>query len=253
MTAHIFAGLEIVGGHRPPLQSESNSFTIPHSLRPQFILFVNIQIQTKRSTADLQTNYLLIDYENVQPKDLSILCEHGFRVRVFVGASQARIPLELAESLQPLGTAVEYVQISGNGRNALDFHIAFMMGQLATEDTDANFHIISKDTGYDPLIDYVNRPRIRCHRYEDIALVPAAGSTRTKNVSERLDLVLKNLKARESGRPRKEETLRNAIQSLFQKKLADNEVQQLIQELKKKKHIRIQQNGSVSYQLTAIQ
>ena len=198
----------------------------------------------------MQTNYLLIDYENVQPRDLSTLCKHGFRVRVFVGASQARIPIKLVESLQPLGMAVEYIQISGNGRNALDFHIAFVIGQLAAQDNDANFHIISKDTGYDPLIEFVNQSRIRCNRYEDIGLIPVAGKTKSENVSERLDLVLKNLKARESGRPRKEKTLRNAIQSLFQKNLAEAEIQQLIQELKKKRHIRIQQNGSVSYQLT---
>jgi hypothetical protein len=44
----------------------------------------------------MRTNYILIDYENVQPKNLSILKYHDFRVIVFVGASQTKITFELA-------------------------------------------------------------------------------------------------------------------------------------------------------------
>jgi len=51
-----------------------------------------------------------------------------------------------------MGERAEYVRISGNGSNALDFHIAFYIGQLAAHEPDAYFHIISKVTGFDPLI-----------------------------------------------------------------------------------------------------
>ena len=54
--------------------------------------------------------------------------------------------------MQSLGADAEYVRIEGNGPNALDFHIAFYIGNIAAKDPDCYFHIISKDTGFDPLI-----------------------------------------------------------------------------------------------------
>jgi hypothetical protein len=51
----------------------------------------------------LVTNYVLIDFENVQPKNLEILSNHPFKVLVFVGASRAKIPFELAAAMQQLG------------------------------------------------------------------------------------------------------------------------------------------------------
>jgi hypothetical protein len=57
--------------------------------------------------------------------------------------------------MQALGAKAQYVKISGNGSNALDFHIAFYIGHLGAVDPTAYFHIISKDAGFDP-----RRPQI---------------------------------------------------------------------------------------------
>jgi hypothetical protein len=54
-----------------------------------------------------------------------------------------------------MGTRAEYVRINGSGKNALDFHIAYYLGQLATQHPDAAFHVISRDTGFDPLVAFM--------------------------------------------------------------------------------------------------
>lgn len=108
----------------------------------------------------MKNNYILIDYENIQPKNLTILDGHEFKVIVFVGSNQAKIPFELASALQALGNNAEYVKAGGNGPNALDFHIAFYIGELAQRDPDGYFHIISKDAGFDPLIKHLKERRI---------------------------------------------------------------------------------------------
>jgi hypothetical protein len=79
-------------------------------------------------------NYVLIDFENVQPKNLEILSKHPFKVFIFCGANQTKLPYDLTVATQPLGDNARYVKISGNGRNALDFHIACYVGELATLD-----------------------------------------------------------------------------------------------------------------------
>lgn len=50
----------------------------------------------------LARNVVLIDFENMQPPSLKELAAPGFTVLVFVGASQARISMDVAEAMQGL-------------------------------------------------------------------------------------------------------------------------------------------------------
>ena len=120
----------------------------------------------------LATHYVLIDFENVQPRNLELLTKHPFKVFVFVGANQTKVPFDLADSMQLLGNNARYIKISGNGQNALDFHIAYYVGELAAKDPDAHFHVISKDKGFDQLIKHLNSRQIRIQREKDLAEIP---------------------------------------------------------------------------------
>ena len=108
----------------------------------------------------MKRNYVLIDFENVQPKNLGILKGHNFKIILFVGANQTKVSFELATAMQSLGDNAEYIKIDGNGPNALDFHIAFYIGQIAATDKNSFFHIISKDKGFDPLIKHLKAKKI---------------------------------------------------------------------------------------------
>lgn len=44
----------------------------------------------------LRTNYVLVDYENVQPKDLGFLKDGPFCVKVCLGPNQSKVPVALA-------------------------------------------------------------------------------------------------------------------------------------------------------------
>lgn len=197
-----------------------------------------------------RTNYILIDYENVQPSSLELLNGATFKVLVFVGANQAKIPLEFARSLQALGQAADYVQISGNGSNALDFHIAFTVGELSVQDPTGYFHIVSKDTGFDPLIQYLRAKKIHAHRSKDIAEIPFVRVANAATLPEKLDAIVRNLTSRGSGRPRKTKTLKNTINSLFQRALEDSELDDLVRELVNKRHIAIE-SDNVTYHLAS--
>jgi hypothetical protein len=119
-----------------------------------------------------QRNYVLIDYENVQPDLLPLLSETNIYVIVFVGAAQKSVPIDFAAAMQRLGSRATYIKLSGNGSNALDFHIAFYLGVLAVRDPAAYFHIISKDTGFDPLIQHMRAKQVKAHRFEDVTDIP---------------------------------------------------------------------------------
>jgi diadenosine tetraphosphate (Ap4A) HIT family hydrolase len=194
------------------------------------------------------TNYVLIDFENVQPKNLELLTKHPFKVFVFVGASQAKVPFDLADSMQFLGNDAKYVKISGNGQNALDFHIAYYVGELAGKDPNAHFHIISKDKGFDPLIQHLKDRKVSILREKDLGEIPLLRVPTTTSMNEKIAAIVKNLGGRGQSRPRKVRTLENTINTLFTKKLDKNELTAIVKELQKRKLIVVNQSN-VSYKL----
>lgn len=129
----------------------------------------------------MKTSYVLIDYENIQPKNIEKLAEFGFKVMVFVGSNQAKIPFELVYSMQMLGSDAEYIKMEGSGQNALDFHIACYAGILSVKNPDSRFFIISRDTGFDPLIKHLSAKKIQITRHDNIdeisILKPAAAKS----------------------------------------------------------------------------
>ncbi|MGD2084074.1 MAG: PIN domain-containing protein [Chromatiales bacterium] len=188
----------------------------------------------------MKNNYILIDYENVQPKSLALLDGHPFKVLVFVGANQAKIPIDLASALQALGDSAEYIRIGGNGPNALDFHIAFYIGRLAERDSNACFHIISRDAGFDPLIKHLKERSVTVQREPDLAEIPLLRISNATSPEDKVAAIVKNLKGRGQARPRKLKTLRNTINSLFMKTLDQGELTALVEELQKRRHVVIE-------------
>jgi len=121
----------------------------------------------------MKLNYVLIDYENVQSAAIDVLDKADFRVIVFVGASQTRIALEVAAALQTMGQRAEYVRISGNGPNALDFHIAFYIGQLTRSTNrrpNASMHLRDRGARY-----HKAAGAVKSLRTKNSAVSPATG------------------------------------------------------------------------------
>ena len=196
----------------------------------------------------MRINYVLIDLENVQPASLAGLEADFFKVLIFVGASQTKIPFELASAAQRLGERAAYIKIAGNGINALDFHIAYYIGRLSQQDPTAYFHIISKDTGFDTLIQHLKAQKIGVVRSKDIADIPLFKAANSKSLQEKAAFVICNLKQRGASKPRTVNTLSSTILSLFQKQLPGEELTLLLAELQSSGAIAITEN-KVSYAL----
>src|SRR5688572_23020576 len=126
---------------------------------------------SRAQSAPMATNYVLVDFENVQPDSLEPLTSGAFRVKVFVGAQQAkgRVSFEFSESMQKLGSHAEYVRIARSGPNAVDMHIAYYVGRLLEKEPHASVYIISRDTDFDPLVEYLNARGGNCRRVRTIA------------------------------------------------------------------------------------
>lgn len=212
---------------------------------------MRILVQCKCYTdSTMKINYILIDYENVQPADLAALDQAHFSVLVFVGASQTKVAFEVAEALQRMGPRAEYIKIAGNGSNALDFHIAFYIGLLSAREPEAFFHIISNDTGFDPLIAHLKGRKIRASRVAAIRDLPVIRAASATSPGERLEVIRDDLRRRGQARPRTLRTLGNTINALFQKSLTEAELAQIIDQLQNKGLITVA-DEKVTYHLAA--
>ena len=196
----------------------------------------------------MPANYVLIDFENVQPKNLNILAAHPFKVFVFIGASQTKVPRHVAVAMQALGDRAQYVEIDGNGPNALDFHIAYYIGELAAADPAGHFHIISKDRGFDPLIRHLKGKKIEVRRESDLAEIPNLRIPKKAKKDDKIDAIVKNLVNRGQSRPRKIKTLQNVIKNLVAENLDEAGLAALVDELQKRKLI-IVNKGNIKYTL----
>ena len=223
----------------------------------------------------LGLQFFLIDFENVQPTSIGSLVPGSCRVMIFLGQNQTKVSVELLRVLQPLGADVEYLQISGSGSNAVDFHIAFYIGRLAASHPDARFTIVSKDTGFDPLIKHLVSLKIACNR-DASACGPAKSPSKTeaksvakaavasnpkpaKNVvvtilsdrkegatktnpaaasdAARLTDVIKRLKGLKAAKPATLKTLQSSMKSWFKPALKLDEVASVVAALQASKKI----------------
>jgi hypothetical protein len=164
----------------------------------------------------MRTNYVLIDFENVHVKSLALLTADHFKVHVFLGPNHTKLASDLVLAMHELGERGKYVRMAAQGKDALDFHIAYYMGALATADPQGFFHIISKDTGFDPLIRHLKDKKIFAARSESVEDMPCfqpsleVGSA-ANDVAGLVQLVVDDLIKRKAAKPRKLATLRNTV------------------------------------------
>lgn len=187
----------------------------------------------------MRKNYVLIDYENVQPNYMAALDAEHFHVLVFVGANQTKVTYEVASVLQTMGNRAQYIKISSNGSNALDFHIAYYIGRIVAAEPEAYFHIISKDSGFDPLVQHLKSKKILASRVKTVAEIPLVKISNSKSVSEKASAVMANLMQRGASKPRTLKTLGSTINALFQKTLTEQEISAVVEEMKLQKVISI--------------
>jgi NTP pyrophosphatase (non-canonical NTP hydrolase) len=96
--------------------------------------------------------HVLLDYENVQPTegDLRSMVPGVSHVWVCHGPHQRQVEQRFAS----FGDQVTAVPISRTGKNALDFHLSFYMGYIASRNQASTIVVVANDKGYDPMLEH---------------------------------------------------------------------------------------------------
>lgn len=220
----------------------------------------------------MKKNHVFVDYENAPISSLALLKGEQFFVYLFLGPHNSKLPIELVLAMQELGDRAKYVVLDTHGKNALDFHIAYYLGMIASYDPEGYFHIISKDMGFDPLISHLRSKNIYCARSVSIEEMPCfkrpptakpgnsadspapepplKNSTPKDALEDLIRLALNDLISRKASKPRTLQTLRNTIHAKCGKETSVKNIDAVMETLIARKYVNI--NGTkVSYTLPA--
>jgi len=179
------------------------------------------------------TKFQLVDYENVGKFDFANVADDT-TVILFFGSNQNSVPRTYLAAAQTMGARFVSIDITGQGKNALDFHLAFYLGEILTLNPKAECVIVSGDTGFDLLVTHlckrgfvVSRPERRHVAAKKIAQAfnPEALSAVAKQSFDWLNGTQKN------KRPRKRTSLVNHLHSHFSKKFPGQDFDAVVTEL----------------------
>jgi hypothetical protein len=180
---------------------------------------------------------LLVDFENVGKIDLGAI-PVGVRVPFFFGASQKTVPTAFLKSALKLGDRFEPIDIAGHGKNALDFHIAFYLGECLTLSRGTRCVVLSKDKGFDPLIKHLVGRGFSVRRETTLAAAfPRAPSKVSASASQRSpeqweDTELERLVGMDKAkRPRTRKRLVAHVYNHWAKKIAEADVEKFVDRL----------------------
>jgi hypothetical protein len=202
-------------------------------------------VAIKEGFMSIIEEYLYIDYENVQDINIDVF-KKTIKVSIIVGKDQTKIPVELIQKTQPFGNTVQWIQVSGKGRNALDFFIAYFLGKDVASDREKTFIIYSKDTGYDPLINHLKQSGIKAKRI--VSFQELSNKQVIKIDEAEVKKVIESLKKVAAiKRPKKKSSLTGFITSLL-KSMPKHEIDKIIEDLFIKKIV-YEENGVIKYSL----
>jgi hypothetical protein len=224
-------------------------------------------------TTDLQPpiNHVFVDFENVHEIDLAIIGSKSVNFTLLLGSRQTKLEVSLVEKLLEHAGSVHLVRLASAGRNALDFTLAYYIGRAVAADPTGCFHIVSEDTGYDPLIEHLRSNHVQVSRHDSFATVPFAGpaefSPRTPAAAApkaesqsdpkaqppaldaRATQVLEHFRKHPATRPRSKKKLVSFLVARFGHRITEAEVLNLVEYLGQGGHLTIGEKGTVTYHL----
>lgn len=213
--------------------------------------------------------HLLIDFENIQPQNLDNLPTEDTHIWLFLGAVHKNLPIELVQSLSRFGGRVHLVRLEKVGKNALDFYLSYYLGRITAVDKQAIISILSRDGGYDLLVNHVLKTSqaqkiVRVSEINQIAqsltLNPTPLKTEPQNHKPILPFfqaALLGLRQPNAVRPNNLPDLKIHLQRGLQKLLQEQTeqeqhitIQNIINKLKQQTFIQVNEtNQAITYQM----
>lgn len=211
-------------------------------------------------------HHVFVDFENVPSIDLTSIEGKPVHVTLMIGKNQKKIDLALVHQIKRHADRVELIEVGAAGHNALDLTLAYYLGQAALAAPHAQYHIISKDTDFDPLIAHLLGKKIQASRHHSFASLPflpqakpvnnrkastqsknAGPTPRGSNADDKLEKLMARLRNNTAPRPKKRDSLFAHIKTAYGNKLSEAELNLVVEKLKSGGILNIDAKDKIGY------
>lgn len=189
-----------------------------------------------------RTNYIFIDYQNVAEKDWDRVRGKPVVVTLIVGPDQKPFSIALVKKLLECEGKVRLVQTKKAGKNAADFVLAELVGEQRKSDPAGYFHIVSKDGGFDALIEHLRDSKGFAAKRSSFSDIPVL-----MNLVERVQWLAIYFKDHPKNRPGTRKALEADIQKNFGKALSQDELDATVGGLSAQGIINVTENDGIEY------
>jgi hypothetical protein len=194
-------------------------------------------------------NHVFVDFENVHEVDPALFGAKSVSLTLLLGARQTKLDAALVEKLLEHAASVQLVRLTSSGKNALDFTLAYYVGRAVMADPTGHFHIVSGDTGFDPLIEHLRSRHIHADRHDNFSPLTSPAPAKTTSVppEDLLTRASEHLSKLVTNRPKRKKTLISHLRARFDKTATDAEMEDLVNRLCKAGHLTIGEKDAVTY------
>lgn len=116
-------------------------------------------------------NYL-VDYENVNKDGLNGIgkLDSNNSVYIFYSEKADSMTFGLHRRLMETKANVEFFKVAVGTKNSLDFQLVSFLGYKIAKNEDESYVIVSKDKGYDSVVEFWSRKKVSISRVESIVI-----------------------------------------------------------------------------------
>ncbi len=189
--------------------------------------------------------------------DPEVLRGRHLTFHLFFGPHNKKLDVEVVEALLENAQAVRLIRSPKSGKNALDFVLAYHLGQAVMADPKGSFHIVSKDTGFDALVEFLESKNVDVQRHMDwsgfhIGDVPKPAApppkiAKPRPLSEIAAKLLADLEKTAATLPKRKKGLLGRAKSALGKQGTEEGCESLVKELVESGKLEIDEKGAVRY------
>jgi PIN domain len=214
-------------------------------------------------------HYIFVDFENVQKIDPEVIGAKNVFVTLLMGPLNTKLDMSVVERLLKHPTSTTLVRLTTSGRNALDFAVAYYVGQTSARNASGRFHIVSKDKDYDPLIKHLRSTNVEISRHDSFDALALSRSPKQKvaaplaarpklksatkaksaapGLAELAAKAVVHLQKNPTKLPKTLPKLASHLRTHLGKKITEAEVPRLMEHLKKAGLLEIDEKGAIVY------
>jgi PIN domain len=207
---------------------------------------------------DSIAHFVFVDFENVPEVDLDLIGDRPVMVRLLIGKNQKKLDLALVQQIRRHAVRVELTEVGATGHNALDLTLAYYLGQAALQAPHAQFHVVSKDKDFEPLIAHLRAEKVRVFRHDTFAALSflpqpkitafpkGANPQKTAAPVDKFEKLIAHFQNTPASRPKKRTKLLAHINTTYGGKLSEAQQNEVAEKLIARGVITIDAAGKVS-------